>query len=273
MAEVRIRRSEHDLRSGRPRVPSYPSFSSYSLFSLETTAGSARVVVSPSALPSAMSRSSRRMILPERVFGRSAANRIWSGLAIAPILCATCSLSSSARAGVAVFAFLERHEGGDRLTLDLVRLADDGCLRDFRMVHERALDLHRPETMARHVEHVVHAPEQPVVAVLVSTRAVAREVGAVVPAAPVRLMEALGIAVDAAQHRRPRFREREQAAARLDVLSAGISNLGEDAGKRPRRGAGFRAGQSRAAGVIRIAPVSVCHHVSTIGQRPLPMCS
>jgi hypothetical protein len=38
--------------------------------------GSASVVVSPSALPSAMSRSSRRMILPDRVFGRSAANRI-----------------------------------------------------------------------------------------------------------------------------------------------------------------------------------------------------
>src|SRR4030095_12511489 len=26
-------------------------------------------------------------------------------------------------------------------------------------------------------------------------------------------------------------------------------------------------------GVIMIAPVSVCHHVSTIGQRPLPMIS
>ena len=26
------------------------------------------------------------------------------------------------------------------------------------------------------------------------------------------------------------------------------------------------------SGVIRIAPVSVCHHVSTIGQRSPPMC-
>ena len=26
------------------------------------------------------------------------------------------------------------------------------------------------------------------------------------------------------------------------------------------------------SGVIMIAPVSVCHHVSTIGQRLLPMC-
>ena len=56
-------------------APRY-SFSSYSIFSLATTAGSARVVVSPSALPSAISRSSRRMIFPERVFGKSAAKRI-----------------------------------------------------------------------------------------------------------------------------------------------------------------------------------------------------
>ena len=27
------------------------------------------------------------------------------------------------------------------------------------------------------------------------------------------------------------------------------------------------------SGVIRIIPVSVCHHVSTTGQRPPPMCS
>jgi len=27
------------------------------------------------------------------------------------------------------------------------------------------------------------------------------------------------------------------------------------------------------SGVIMIIPVSVCHHVSTIGQRPPPMCS
>ena len=27
------------------------------------------------------------------------------------------------------------------------------------------------------------------------------------------------------------------------------------------------------SGLIMMAPVSVCHHVSTIGQRPPPMCS
>ncbi len=53
-----------------------------------------KVVVSPRARPSAMSRSSRRMILPDRVFGRSAANRMSSGFAIAPIFVTTCSFSA-----------------------------------------------------------------------------------------------------------------------------------------------------------------------------------
>ena len=48
-------------------------YSSYACFSVATTAGSASVLVSPSARPSAMSRSRRRMILPLRVFGSSAA--------------------------------------------------------------------------------------------------------------------------------------------------------------------------------------------------------
>ncbi len=50
------------------------------------------------ARPSAMSRSRRRMIFPERVFGRSAVKRISSGRAMAPIFFATWALSSSARA-------------------------------------------------------------------------------------------------------------------------------------------------------------------------------
>ena len=50
-----------------------------------TTVGSASVVVSPSALSSATSRSSRRMILPDRVFGRSSVNRIDFGFAIGPM--------------------------------------------------------------------------------------------------------------------------------------------------------------------------------------------
>ena len=49
------------------------SLSSYRCLSAATTLGSASVVVSPSVRPSATSRSSRRMILPLRVLGSSAA--------------------------------------------------------------------------------------------------------------------------------------------------------------------------------------------------------
>lgn len=65
--------------------------------------GSASVVVSPRARPSAMSRSSLRMIFPERVFGRSAENKMSSGRASAPIFFATNSRSSTLSAGLCLF--------------------------------------------------------------------------------------------------------------------------------------------------------------------------
>ena len=85
-----------------------------------------------------------------------------------------------------------------------MRASDDRGLGDVRMIDERALDFHRAEPMSGHVQHVVHATEQPVEAVVIAACAVAGEIDAVGPAAPVRLHEALGIAVDPAQHRRPR---------------------------------------------------------------------
>ena len=119
-------------------------------------------MVSPSALPSAMSRSSRRMIFPERVFGRSAAKIMSSGSAIAPIFlhdvvlelvdqCRRCACTPS----------LTRDERGDRLALDLVAASDDRGLGDLRVIDERALDFHRADAVARDVQHVVHAAEQP----------------------------------------------------------------------------------------------------------------
>ena len=60
-----------------------------------TTSGSRSVVTSPSSLPSAMSRSRRRMILPERVLGRSPDQMMRLGRASLPIFLATCSRISS----------------------------------------------------------------------------------------------------------------------------------------------------------------------------------
>src|ERR1043166_9295564 len=86
---------ERHLSKGQESYRS-DSFGSYCSFSEATTFGSASVVVSPRARPSAISRRSRRMILPDRVFGRSAENSTSSGFAIAPIFSPTNSRSSAA---------------------------------------------------------------------------------------------------------------------------------------------------------------------------------
>ena len=54
-----------------------------------TTLESARVVVSPSIRPSAMSRNNRRMILPLRVLGSSCVNVKYFGRMNLPSFCAT----------------------------------------------------------------------------------------------------------------------------------------------------------------------------------------
>ena len=118
----------------------------------------------------------RRMILPERVLGRPGANWILSGTAIAPISLRTCS-------GQFLFQFfafgnsvLQRHEGVERLAFDVVRHGRDGGFGDFRMAHERALDFRRADAMAGDVHDVVHAAEQPVIAVGIHAAAVAGEI-------------------------------------------------------------------------------------------------
>ena len=133
-------------------------------------------------------------------------------------------------------AFLQRDEGGDRLSFDLVRPSDDGRFGDTRMIDERALHFHRADAMPGDVQDVVHAAEQPEEAVRVALGAIASEVHVGRPAAPVLRHVSLRVAVDAAQHRRPGPREGEQAAARaLDVLALLGLDLRRDAGKRTRR--------------------------------------
>src|SRR5262249_59051832 len=96
----------------------------------------------------------------------------------------------------------EGHEGRDRLALQVVGSPDHRGLGDGGMAHQRALDLHRSQAVARDVHHVVDPTHDPEVAVLVATGAVAREVDAR-HLAPVLLAVALGIAVHAAPHPGP----------------------------------------------------------------------
>ena len=106
------------------------------------TSGSRSVVTSPSSRPSAMSRSSRRMILPERVLGRSSAQMMRFGRANLPIRAATLLADLGDRASsVAVEVALERDERGDRLARVLVGLADHGGLGDLGVRDDRGLDL------------------------------------------------------------------------------------------------------------------------------------
>ena len=206
------------------------------------------------------------MILPDRVLGRSGVNIRNLGLAIGPITLATCSRSSSPSSSLGSTPSAQDDEREDRLAGDRVVPADDGRLGDRRVVDQRDLDLDRREAVAGDVHHVVDAAEQPEVAVLVALRAVAREVHPR-EAAPVRLLVALRVAVDAAQHRRPRPLQDEVAAAAERARCCRRRRR-----RRPRcpgtgtwRCPGFVV-VTPGSGVIRIMPVSVCHHVSTIGR-------
>ncbi len=224
-------------RAPRPRARRSP----------RTTDGSASVVVSPSGRCSATSRSSRRMIFPERVFGSSGVKTMFAGLAIAPIFTATWFRSSSSISTEPVVAALERHVGDDRLTGGRVRAPAHRRLGDALVVDERRLDLDRRDPVPRDVHHVVDAAEQPEVAVLVDPRAVAGEVEAR-EALPVRRPEPRVVAEDAARHRRPRPLEDEVAAALLDLLALLVDDRRGDPGERLRRRAGLRrrhSGQRR----------------------------
>ena len=118
------------------------------------------------------------MILPLRVLGRESVKRMSSGRARAPISLTTWARSSWRSASLGGLARLERDEGGDRLALQVVGLADDGGLGHLGVADQGALDLHRREPVAGDVQDVVDAAHDPVVAVLVAAGAVAGEVAA-----------------------------------------------------------------------------------------------
>ena len=165
--------------------------------SFASTRRSSSVEVSPLAsLPAATSFSSRRMILPLRVFGSASVKRMPSGRANLPISFSTCAISLAFVASLASKPGLQRDEHDQRLALELVGPADRGRLGDRGVRDQRALDLGGADAVAGDVEHVVDAPDDPEVAVLVAARAVAGEVHAG-HVAPVRLAEALVVAPDA----------------------------------------------------------------------------
>ena len=118
------------------------------------------------------------MILPLRVLGSASVKRICSGLAKLPISCATHWRSSSPSSCVVPVALLQRDEAAHGLAGDLVRLAHHRRFRHRRMLHQRGFDFHGAQPVAADVHHVVHAAQNPVVAVLVAARGVAGHIDA-----------------------------------------------------------------------------------------------
>ena len=102
--------------------------------------------------------------------------------------------------------------------------------------------------MPRHVEDIVHATHHPDVAVFVFPRPVAREI-TTGDRGEVRVLVALMIAVERAEHRRPRLLHHEQAPLiGTEALALLRDDVGDDAGKWPRAASRFGrrdAGQGR----------------------------
>ena len=91
-------------------------------------------------------------------------------------------------------ALHQRDIGIDALSLDVVRIADDRSLGDAVVRDQRALDLGRAHAMAGHVDHVIDAAGDPVIAVGIAPAAVAGEVHALI-GGEIGLLEALMVAI------------------------------------------------------------------------------
>src|SRR5215470_9104799 len=127
-------------------------------------------------------------------------------------------------------AGLERDIHLDRPAADVVHHRDRRRLRDLGHGQRRGLDLLGAQTVPGHVDHVVDAAEDPVVPVGRPDRAVAGEVGPVVPVLAVRVLvvlgvvdldEPLGLAPDGLEDPGPRVADADvagPAAARLVAI-------------------------------------------------------
>ena len=131
-------------------------------------------------------------------------------------------------------AVLQRDERRDRLALELMRPADDRRLRNGGMIDQRALHFHGADAVTGDVEHVVDAPQDPPVPVVIQLGAVAGEVATREPA-PVGVAIALVVAVDGAQHARPRRRDGQEPTALGERGPLYIHQLDIDAGEGNRR--------------------------------------
>ena len=172
---------------------------------------SSSVVTSPlTVCDVTISRSSRRMILPLRVFGSASVKRISSGRAKGADLVRDPLPQLFPEFVVIVLASLESHEAAYRLTGNLVRLTDYRRFGHGGMTHQRRFDFHRAQAVAADVHDVIHPAKYPVISIVIAARGIACEVGAG-NAGPVLFLETLRIAPDGPHHTRPRALDNQES--------------------------------------------------------------
>ncbi len=125
----------------------------------------------------------------------------------------------------------------DAGAFDRVRQADGGRLGHGRVADQRALDLGGAQAVARDLDHVVDAPDDPEVAVLI---ALGRVAGGVLAGetAPILAHVALGVLEYRAQHGGPRL---EQHQIAFLAVGHGVARLIQHFGLLPKERARARA--------------------------------
>ena len=96
----------------------------------------------------------------------------------------------------------ERHIGVNALALDVMRIANDGGFRHMHMRHQRAFHLRRAHAMAGHVNHVIDAARDPIIAILIAAAAIAGKIFSGI-GGEIGFHEAIMIAIDRAHLPRP----------------------------------------------------------------------
>ena len=211
------------------------------------------------------------MILPERVLGRSSVQMMRLGRASLPIRSATCSRISATSSSLPSRSPSSVTNAATRLAGVLVAGADDGGLGDLAVADDRALDLGGRHAVAGDVEHVVDAPDHRRCSPPRPAWRRRRPGTSAAPTCPSRC------------RRSGRRRGRACAASPATAapsdsrpcVSRGTSSPASSSTAAAMPGSGVPAAPGFIAWapgsvVIMIAPVSVCHHVSTTGQRPPP---
>ncbi len=99
---------------------------------------------------------------------------------------------------------VQHHVGKHRFAFDVMRPADHGGLRHFRMRHQRRLDFHGAQTVPRHIQDIVDAAHDPVVAVLIAIGGVTGNVVTILEFFPIGAEVTIVVVPNRTQHRRPR---------------------------------------------------------------------